>query len=109
MTAASFEEKVDPTDLSDEHQEIIGPQLPLSPPVGADRTVDMRKVVNGIFYLNRMGCQWRMLPNEYEQWNKLRLLRSLAQGWDVGSHSRNPAGFGSFEERSLLNSQRRGD
>ena len=78
MTATSFEEKVYATDISDEQWEVIGLQLPLSPPVGTDRTVDMRKVVNGIFYLNRMGCQWRMLPKEYEHWNTQSSVIAIA-------------------------------
>ena len=32
---------------------------------GRPRTVDMRKVLNGIFYRCRSGCQWRMLPKDY--------------------------------------------
>ncbi|MBV8608699.1 MAG: IS5 family transposase, partial [Singulisphaera sp.] len=28
------------------------------------RTVDMREVLNAIFYLNRSGCQWDMLPHD---------------------------------------------
>ena len=62
-------ESVYPSDLSDEGWGIIRPLIPPSPPVGADREVDIRKVVNGILYVNRSGCQWRMLPKEYEHWN----------------------------------------
>ena len=28
----------------------------------------MREVVNGILYLNRTGCSWRMLPREFPPW-----------------------------------------
>ena len=69
MIAMEKSSRVYPTDMTDAQWEIIRPMLPPSPPVGADREVDMRKVVNGIFYLNRTGCQWRMLPREYEHWN----------------------------------------
>ena len=62
-------ERVYPSDLSDEEWRIIRPLIRPSPPVGADREVDIRKVVNGILYVNRSGCQWRMLPKEYEHWN----------------------------------------
>ena len=30
---------------------------------------NLRQIVNGIFYLNKTGCQWRMLPNDFEHWN----------------------------------------
>ena len=31
---------------------------------GRPRAVDLREVINAIFYLNRSGCAWRMLPHE---------------------------------------------
>lgn len=58
-----------PSDLSEEQMELILPLLPRSPPTGSDREVDLRKIVNGILYVVRSGCQWRMLPKEYEHWN----------------------------------------
>jgi len=35
---------------------------------GRHRDTDMRAVVNGIFYLLRSSCSWRMLPKEYPPW-----------------------------------------
>jgi len=32
--------------------------------VGRPRQVDMREVLNAIFYLDRSGCQWDMLPHD---------------------------------------------
>ncbi|NOZ38740.1 MAG: transposase [Planctomycetes bacterium] len=49
--------RVYPTDMPDAQWEIIRPMLPSSPPIGADRGVDMRKIINGFFCLNRTGCQ----------------------------------------------------
>ena len=62
-------ENVYSSDLSEEEWRFIRPLIPPSPPIGADREVDIRKIVNGILYVNRTGCQWRMLPKEYEHWN----------------------------------------
>lgn len=62
-------ERVYPSDLSEQEWCLIRWLIPPSPPIGADREVDMRKIVNGILYVNRAGCQWRMLPKEYEHWN----------------------------------------
>lgn len=28
----------------------------------------MREVINAILYLNKTGCQWRMLPNDFPPW-----------------------------------------
>ena len=33
--------------------------------------LDMRAVVNGIFYLMRSGCQWKNLPHEYPNFNSV--------------------------------------
>jgi putative transposase len=35
---------------------------------GPPRVVDLRRVVNAIFYRNRCGCQWRMLPKDFPPW-----------------------------------------
>jgi len=53
-----------PSDLTDEEWEIIQPILEQADPytTGRPRTVDLREVVNAIFYLNKTGCQWRYLP-----------------------------------------------
>lgn len=52
-----------PSDLTDQQWEIIKPLIPVNT-VGRPRTVDMREVLNAIFYLNRAGCQWDMLPHD---------------------------------------------
>lgn len=60
--------KAYPTDLSDAEWAIIEPLLPPPKPTGHPRTVDLREVLNGIFYLLRTGCQWRMLPSDFPPW-----------------------------------------
>lgn len=52
------------TDLTDEQWKIIQPLIPSSKPGGRPRKVDMREVLNTIFYLNRTGCQWDLLPHD---------------------------------------------
>src|SRR5512135_898236 len=52
-----------PSDLTDEQWEILRPLIPVSR-VGRPRQVDMREILNAIFYLNRAGCQWDMLPHD---------------------------------------------
>ncbi len=52
-----------PSDLTDEQWAIIEPLIPVHA-VGRPRTNDMREVLNAIFYLNRSGCQWDMLPHD---------------------------------------------
>src|SRR6266404_627996 len=56
-----------PSDLTDEQWAIVEPLIPpakQSPRGGRPREVDMREVLNAIFYLNRSGCQWDMLPHD---------------------------------------------
>lgn len=53
------------SDLSDQEWELIEPDLAQKPGRGRKRTVNIREVVNAIFYLVRTGCQWRMLPKEF--------------------------------------------
>ena len=52
-----------PSDLTDEQWALIQPLIPV-PSTGRPRIVDMREVLNAIFYLNRSGCQWDMLPHD---------------------------------------------
>jgi len=52
-----------PSDLTDEQWAIIEPLIPINT-TGRPRKVDMREVLNAIFYLNRSGCQWDMLPHD---------------------------------------------
>ena len=35
---------------------------------GHPRTVDLREVTNGILYVLRSGCSWRMLPHDLTPW-----------------------------------------
>src|SRR5215217_4781192 len=59
--------KTYPSDMTDEQWSILEPLIPPSHG-GRPREVDLRSVLNGIFYRNRSGCQWRMLPKEYGPW-----------------------------------------
>jgi putative transposase len=56
-----------PSDLTDEQWAIVAPLIPPAksgPRGGHPRQVDMREVLNTLFYLNRSGCQWDMLPHD---------------------------------------------
>lgn len=45
------------TDLTDEQWSRIAPLLPGPAETGRPRTVDLREVVNALWYLLRTGCQ----------------------------------------------------
>lgn len=57
------------SDLTDEPYAILEPLIPPAKPGGRPREVIMRDVIDGIFYVNRSGCQWRMLPHDFPKWS----------------------------------------
>lgn len=56
-----------PSDLTDIQWSIIKDLIPPSHG-GRYRTIDIRKIINGIRYVTKTGCQWRMLPKDYCPW-----------------------------------------
>src|SRR5437763_9196217 len=56
--------KAYPSDLTDEQWELIQIVIPEPKIGGRPRAVDMREVVNAMFYILRAGCQWDMLPHD---------------------------------------------
>jgi putative transposase len=57
--------KVYPSDLTDEQWEVLQALIPPAKRGGRPREVDMREVVNAIFYLEKTGCQWAFLPGDF--------------------------------------------
>ncbi len=53
-----------PSDLTDDQWAILEPLIPAAKPGGRPRTVNLREVLNTLFYQNRAGCQWDMLPHD---------------------------------------------
>lgn len=60
-----------PTDLADRHWDCIKDQIPVAKPGGRPRSLDMRQVINAILYIVVTGCQWRMLPKDYPNWQSV--------------------------------------
>lgn len=59
------------TDLSDAEWALLEPLLGSPPRRGfGDRhpPADRRRVIDGIRYLLRTGCQWRLVPHEFPPW-----------------------------------------
>ena len=57
-----------PSDLTDGQWEELAPLLPAARPGGRHRSVDLREVINGILYVLRSGCAWRMMPHDLPPW-----------------------------------------
>src|SRR5262245_9037354 len=53
------------SDMRDEEWGQLEKMIPAAKRGGRPRRVDMREVMNGIFYVVRTGCQWGMLPHDF--------------------------------------------
>ena len=63
-----------PTDVSDAQWAVLAPLLPQPTwrPGGPGRQpIELRRVINGIFYVTKTGCQWRMMPKDVGHWNTI--------------------------------------
>ena len=64
-------EKIYPSDLTDEEWEWIKGLIPAAKRGGRPRTLCMRAVLNAIFYVTKGGIQWRMLPGNFPKWQSV--------------------------------------
>src|SRR3984885_5018664 len=53
-----------PSDLSDAEWLIVEPMIPPAKRGGRRRSVNVRELLNGIFYVLWTGCQWKALPKD---------------------------------------------
>ena len=56
------------TDLTDAEWSLLKPFMPAEKVLGRKRSIDLREILNAIYYLIRTGCQWRMLPHDFPAW-----------------------------------------
>ena len=59
------------TDLTDTEWRVIAPHLPKPCATGRPREWRMREIVNGIFYVMRAGCPWRLVPSDLPPWETI--------------------------------------
>jgi len=74
-----------PDELWDEFKKILPTEK--SPKTVGRPVVPYRKVLDGILYVLRTGCQWKMLPKDYgsgstchrrfQEWNKLDVFKNI--------------------------------
>ena len=57
-----------PSNLTNRQWQVIRQLLPWKKKLGR-KPIDRRLIVNAILYVVRTGCQWRMLPNDFPNWN----------------------------------------
>ena len=101
--------------LSDQQFAAIERFIPASKSGGRKRTTDMRRTLDGIFYVTRTGCQWRHLPPPpaFPPWQTVygyfRLFNSLGV-WNSIQHQlvmeeREAAGREASPSVGILDSQ----
>ena len=61
--------KTFPSDLTNWQWNRLKGLLPPAKPGGRPRKVDLREVLNGILYIVRGGCAWRMMPHDLPPWS----------------------------------------
>jgi len=78
-----------PSDLSDAQWKRVEPLLPAHDPKkgGRPRLWGLREILNAIFYIEKTGCQWRMLPQgfppketvwqQFRRWRDDRTLENI--------------------------------
>lgn len=71
-----------PTDQTDEQWNLLRPLLPARSKTGRPPT-DRRQVVDGILYLLRAGCAWRLLPKDFGPWST---VYSVFRSWVKDGH-----------------------
>ena len=57
-----------PTDLSDKAWDLIQHLVPKATPGGRPEKYPKREIPNGIFYIVRGGCAWRLMPHDLPPW-----------------------------------------
>ena len=53
------------SDTTDAEWALIASFMPKAQRLGRRRKVDLRRVVDAIFYIASSGCKWRMLPKDF--------------------------------------------
>ena len=75
-----------PSDISREQFEEIREILESARKKTKPRMVDLYDVFNGMLYILKSGCQWRMLPKEYPKW---RTVHEYFTIWRTKDESNN--------------------
>lgn len=53
------------SDMTDEEWSLVAPLIPPGKRGGRRRKVNVREILNGVFYVLWTGCQWKALPKDF--------------------------------------------
>ena len=73
MCKCGKERRAYPSDVTDEEWAVLEPLIPAAKPGGRPQEIERREIVNGIFYVLRSGCPWRMIPHDLPNWSTVYL------------------------------------
>ncbi len=59
------------TDVTNYQWQILEPLIPKAKSGGRNRSLDLREVVNAIFYLIANGIKWRAMPHDLPKWQSV--------------------------------------
>ncbi len=101
------------SDLSDVEWSFLQSLVPEPKTGGRPTSWSRRSVLNGLFYLLRSGCPWRMIPREYPPWQTLyRYFRAWQEShvWEsintcLREHLRIGAGRKRSPSAAIMDSQ----
>ena len=60
-----------PSDVTDDEWARIEPYVPPAKTGGRPEEHPKREILDGIFYVLRGGCAWRMLPHDFPPWQSV--------------------------------------
>lgn len=60
------------SDVSDTEWVILEPIVTKTDKMGRPVRLDLREIVNALFYWQRTGCQWRYIPSDFPNWTSVR-------------------------------------
>ena len=63
--------KVRSSDITDKEWKLLEPLFPRVATEGRPRQYDLREIINGILYVQKKGCSWRMMPCDLPEWQSV--------------------------------------
>ena len=76
--------KAYPSDLNDAEWGDIKDLLPPASKIGSPRTVDLREIIDAIFYLVDNGIKWRAMPHDFPPWSTVYTTFVVGHAMDCG-------------------------